>query len=373
MRILKISYEFPPLGGGGSKVVFGLGRELVRLGHEVDLVTMGFKGLPSFEMVDGINVHRVPCIRLSESICRPWEMASYMVPARLVLNRIIKKKPYDINHTHFIFPDGVLSSYLSRSKNLPFVVTAHGSDVPGYNPNRFIALHRWLGPLWRRVVGDARRVVSPSHNLADLIHVQDPQIPVTVIPNGIDLQEFDLSKRGHNRVLVVSRIFERKGVQYLLQALEGLQVPLTLDIVGEGPYLDDLKQIASRINTRVDIHFHGWVEGDSSRYHEFFEKSNIFVLPSQAENFPVVLLEAMSASLAIITTLGTGCAEVVGNAAVLVPPLDPDAIKSALLDLYEYPAKGEGLGAAARGRLERRFVWPVVADQYLQVYGEVVN
>jgi len=46
MRILLLSYEFPPIGGGGARVVVGLAKELVDLGHDVDLVTMGFRDLP---------------------------------------------------------------------------------------------------------------------------------------------------------------------------------------------------------------------------------------------------------------------------------------------------------------------------------------
>ena len=64
MRILMLSYEFPPLGGGGAKVVYGLSQELVRVGHAVDLVTMGFKGLPGYEKVNGVHVYRVPFIRM---------------------------------------------------------------------------------------------------------------------------------------------------------------------------------------------------------------------------------------------------------------------------------------------------------------------
>ena len=104
MKILKISYEFPPIGGGGSRVVHGLARQLVQSGHSVDLVTMGFRNLPKFEIVDGINVHRIPCIRRSESICRPYEMATYLLSATPKINRLVKENNYDINHTHFIFP-----------------------------------------------------------------------------------------------------------------------------------------------------------------------------------------------------------------------------------------------------------------------------
>ena len=59
MKILMLNYEFPPLGGGASPVSYNLAKELVKQGHSIDVVTMGFKGLKRFEVVDGINVYRV--------------------------------------------------------------------------------------------------------------------------------------------------------------------------------------------------------------------------------------------------------------------------------------------------------------------------
>ena len=59
---------------------------------------------------------------------------------------------YDVNHTHFIVPTGLLARLLKSWTGLPFVVTIHGSDVPGYNPDRFGLEHRLLGPLWRWIL-----------------------------------------------------------------------------------------------------------------------------------------------------------------------------------------------------------------------------
>ena len=220
MRILKISYEYPPIGGGGSRVVSGLAGELVRLGHEVDLVTMKFGDLPVFESIEGVNVHRVPCLRLDRSICRPPEMATYLINARKYVRKILSEKQFDINHTHFIFPDGLLSSWIKRESGLPFIVTAHGSDVPGYNPNRFKFLHKVLHPVWRNVVESSAGITSPSHTLAGLIKVQDVDKQVEVIPNGITPIKYDLRNRSARRALVVSRFFERKGIQYFLEILQ---------------------------------------------------------------------------------------------------------------------------------------------------------
>ena len=63
MRILTLSYEFPPIGGGGATSTFNLTRNLVRLGHDVDVVTMGYHDAPSQQLLDGVQVYRVPCFR----------------------------------------------------------------------------------------------------------------------------------------------------------------------------------------------------------------------------------------------------------------------------------------------------------------------
>lgn len=371
MQILKFSYEFPPIGGGGAQVVDGLSKELIAQGHSVDLVTMKFRDLPRYEVVDGIKVHRVPCLRAQASICHPYEMATYLIGALPVIKELTNQKRFDINHTHFIFPDALLAYRTAQFSGLPYIVTAHGSDVPGYNPNRFKLLHRLLIPVWKRVVNGSEQLVSPSQTLANLISLQEPLKPVTVIPNGIQIQKYDLSNKDPERLLVVSRYFQRKGVQYLLRALDGVRTPYKVDIIGEGPYLVKLKEIAGSIQTAAEITFHGWIDNKTPRFRELFERASIFVFPSEAENFPMVLLEAMMAGLAIITTKGTGCEEVVEDTALLVPIKDVDMIRSALDKLNQQPALVSELGRRALVRVEREFAWPVVAKRYISIYERI--
>jgi glycosyltransferase involved in cell wall biosynthesis len=373
MRILKYCYEFPPIGGGGAYVVEGLARELVAKGHQVDLVTMAFNDLPSHEVVGGVNVYRVPCLRRRASICHPYEMATYLVGALPVIRRLSRETRYDINHTHFIFPDALLAYSTSRSTGLPYIVTAHGSDVPGYNPNRFKFAHRLLTPLWARVVSGAQEIISPSHSLSRLINLQNPATPVRVIPNGIQISSCDLSYRDPLRILVVTRFFERKGIQYLLYALDGMRMPFKVDIVGEGPHMGVLTEIASTIDTDAEITFHGWVDNKSALFKRLFEQATLFVFPSETENFPMVLLEAMMAELAIITTRDTGCEEVVEDTALLVPPKDPVAIRKAIERLVCDPDLSRSLSKKARQRVEEKFAWPVVADQYIDTYQRVLR
>ncbi|MBN2377577.1 MAG: glycosyltransferase, partial [Sedimentisphaerales bacterium] len=78
MKILTLNHEFPPVGGGASPVSFELCRHLVQLGHQVDVVTMGFGGLPGREVVDGVVVYRTPALRKRADICHTHEMATYL-------------------------------------------------------------------------------------------------------------------------------------------------------------------------------------------------------------------------------------------------------------------------------------------------------
>jgi glycosyltransferase involved in cell wall biosynthesis len=119
---------------------------------------------------------------------------------------------------------------------------------------------------------------------------------------------------------------------------------------------------------RSPAKFWGWLDNRSPELRGIYDSSGIFVLPSEAENFPIVLLEAMAAGLAIVTTAGTGCAEVVGDAGILVPVRDSRAIARALKRLVDDADLRQTLGAAARKRIEDNFTWRAVARRYVEEY-----
>ena len=167
---------------------------------------------------------------------------------------------------------------------------------------------------------------------------------------------------------MVSRLFERKGIQYLIRALAHFdsQWEYEVDIVGDGPYLPTLQKMAS--NLTLKIKFWGHLDNDSFQLKHLFNNSRIFVLPSASENFPVVLLEAMSAELAIVTTNSTGCSEVVGDTGILVDPGDAQGIFKALVELISNPDQCRRLGQLARTRVETHFTWRVVGNRYCELY-----
>jgi glycosyltransferase involved in cell wall biosynthesis len=366
VQILKSSYEFPPLGGGGAKVVMGIARRLAARGHRVDVVTMAYRGLSARDVVAGVNVSRIPGMRLRLSSCSFIEMIPYVLLAPWRIIRLARTANYRFSHVHFIYPDGVVAWLTKRFTGLPYLITAHGSDVPGYNPNRFRFLHVLLKPIWRRITTDAALIICPSAAIEALIRHSNPRARTEIIPNGIDLEKFHPQPKVPKRLLVVTRMFERKGVQFLLKALEGLPDEFDVHVVGDGPYLETLKSLASTLGVRAT--FHGYMDNDSAELRNLYETASIFAFTSESENFPIVLLEAMAAGAAIVTTSGTGCAEVVGDAALLVPPRDADALRAALEKLSRDPELVRRLGSAARERVVKRFGWERVIELHLEVY-----
>jgi len=328
---------------------------------------MGYKDLPRFEEHENLRIFRVKCLRLKPSICTWPEMVIYLFASLPKIIKLFKQNNYDKNHTHFIYPDGILAFLVKLISGLSYVITVHGSDVPGYNPDRFKILHRILAPLWRLITSNAEQLIIPSNNLNQLVKKANSNIHTTIIPNGINLNKFSPNERRENRILVVTRMFERKGVQYFIKAVSGLNHGFAINIVGEGPYLESLKKLSG---AKANINFLGFLDNGSKELRELYESSKIFVFTSEAENFPVVLLEAMIAGLAIITTNDTGCAEVVGDGAILVKSKNPAAIKEALLKLINDAELCKMLGKAARKRAEELFGWTTVANKYVQVYSQ---
>ena len=369
MKILMLNHEFPPVGGGAAPVTFELCKHLVGMGHIVDVVTMHYGDLPGFECVDGVNIYRTPALRKRPDICYTHEMATYLPGAIFKTLGLAGHREYDFIHCHFILPGGPLAWMVGKLKKLPFLVTCHGSDNPGYNPDRFGLTHKMLLPAWRFLVRRADVLVSPSRWLKELIQSNCPDIPVRIIPNGIYHEQFT-PKAKSKSILMCSRILPRKGFQYVIEAIKDIEPGWEVNVVGEGPYLGELKKLAA--GAKTPIKFWGWIDPNDRQLKTLYETSSIFVFPSEAENFPSVLLEAMSAGMAIITSTAGGCGEVVGDAGVLVEPRDSNAIGAKLREFIGSQQLREQLGLAARQRV-KEFSWPNIANQYIECYHAVIE
>lgn len=303
MKVLVLNYEFPPLGGGAAPVSKELAIRMTKKGHQIDVVTMGFEGVPEYENISGVRVWRVKCIRKKQSSCQPWEQLSYIIAARKTIKRLILENHYDLCHTHFIVPTGVLARYVKRKYGLRYLITAHGSDVEGHNSKKSnIIMHRLLRPLSRSIIREAEEVAAPSDFLLRLMQKRHKG-NYLIIPNGIDLAKYrqkpGVSKE--HRILYVGRLQETKNVQTLIKAIARVDMEnWHVDIVGEGPYRDELERLTEKLHLKDTITFHGWIENGSEEHLSFLSRAALFVSHSYFESFGVAVVEAVAAGCSVL-------------------------------------------------------------------------
>lgn len=363
MRVLTLTHELPPIGGGGGRIALELARQMATLGHEVEILTAAQGDLCGSQTLGNLTISRLPCGRTNIEFSTGREKLSYVWQAMRELRH--RTGDFDLIHTHFILPAGLVACYGPLS--LPYLITCHGSDVPGHNPFESGREHALMKPLWRQVVRRAATVVSPSANLESLIRLAAPQLGDALwrIPNGYPAGKFQPTS-GEAGILMVSRLIPLKGFQYFLESLRGVRLEQPVNIVGDGPMRSELEALAAQ--TPTEVVFHGWLDNDDPRLRQLFETCSIFVFPSEAENFPTVLLEAMDAGMAIVTTNVKGCPEVVGEAGLCVPPRSPEALLEATRRLTDDPEERLRLGQACRQRLLENFDWSIVAQRYADLY-----
>ncbi len=365
-----LNHEFPPVGGGASPVTLELSRQLVRMGHSIDVVTMHFDKLPRFETDQGVNIYRTPALRRRADISHTYELATYTPGALPKTLALARSQKYDIIHCHFIVPGGPLALLVSKWTKIPYIITAHGTDVPGFNPDRFQLQHKFTTPILRSVCKHAKVVTSPSLYLKGLIQKNIGDYEIKHIPNGIDLENFrlDLSRPKQNIILSTGRLLKRKGFQTLIRAVHDVELPFEVHIAGEGPYRAQLEQFAKGSKTKVI--FHGWIEKGSRKLLNLYERASVYVLVSSHENASIALLEGMAAKCAVITTNVTGCPETVGDAGFLIDFDDSDKLREILITLSKNKELVKEYSKKAYSRLTEHFLWNKIAKRYIETYAD---
>lgn len=365
MNILILNYEFPPLGGGASPVSYEIGKELVRHGHVVHVLTMGRRGLPCEETVEGIRVHRVPALRAKVETCETHEMLTYVISAIVRLPRLLRRQRFDVVHCHFLIPTGPVALWLKRFYGLPFIVTAHGSDIPGYNPDRFTVEHHFTRPVIRAVLERAYAVTTPSAYLKNLIRRNVRPYDVRVIANG-SRDYWDGMRNGKKVIMAAGRFLPRKGFAKLLEAFRRVDhAGWKLLLVGDGPDRDRLKRLA---RGEPNVHFTGWLRNDGPEYRYLLNEAQIFALPSNVESQGIAFIEAMSARCAILGSDATAVTETVPASVGYRVPLESDgALERALSSLISDNHTRFRLLDEARRVYESRYRYEVIVDHYEQL------
>ena len=380
LRILILNHEFPPLGGGAGRASYYIAKELVKMGDEVDVLTTSDGKLPVFEVVDGVNVHRIYGKRrsvLDNNVI--ITMTSFLTAGTLKVIRMLKRNQYHVIHCFFTIPAGLVGILVKQMYRIPVIVSLRGSDVPFYNPDEFRLQILALQPLIRFIWKQSNRVVALSEGLRETARKTLYDYDYGVIHNGIDTDVFKPIESFHSndnntvKLITVSRLVERKGIQYLLHALaelraEGVDYQFKLLVVGDGNYRAALEDLTKNLKLEDVISFYGFCPNE--KLPELYSSSDIFVLPSLTESFGQVFGEAMACGLPIIGTTVGGIPEVVIDSenGILVQPRDVSALKQALYKLIKNPEIRAKMKQRNVRRIKDQFDWRVTAKQYREIY-----
>lgn len=375
-RILLINYEFPPLGGGAANATDNTARELVALGHAVLVLTSAFDGLPTLERrADGVEIRRIPTLRRRRDRSSILEMLVFLASSLLMAPWAALRWRPDATVAYFGLPCGPAAWMVKALFGVPYLVSLRGGDVPGFQYDGISLYHRLAGPvigwLWHRSAG----VVANSEGLAGLARRFTPDLPIAIIPNGVDATRFTPPSQREATgadltLLFVGRVVRQKGLDVLLDALAALPLSLrdrlSLTIVGDGPARSELQERAARLGLTERVLFRGWLGRDALP--DAYRTADLFVFPSRDEGMPNVVLEAMAAGLPVVATRIAGNQDLVvdGETGLMLEVDDTAALTTALARLIGDVDLRHRLGAEGRRRVVERFSWRAVAAAYAE-------
>lgn len=197
---------------------------------------------------------------------------------------------------------------------------------------------------------------------------------ITVIGHGIDCGRFRPAAPAAARPPTIGycgRFRAEKGLEVLLEATRGLECECLL--LGDGPERERLRSIA---RDRPRVRFLAPLPHDAM--HTFYRKIDVFVLPSVplpglVEQFGFVLIEAMASGIPVVASRIGGVPNVIGDAGILVPPGEVNALRAAIRELLDDPARRRALGEAGRARAVARFRREDVAARMTAVYRRLLG
>jgi glycosyltransferase involved in cell wall biosynthesis len=283
MRVLILNYEYPPLGGGAGKALKCMLEEFAVLypGLSADIVTASEGAAQKINVSEKITVYKLDIGKRDAIHFQTiGNLLNFLWKANSFSSWLIEQKKFDLIHCFFSVPTGIIGYW--KRKNIPYIVSLRGSDVPYYN-ERFSMLYKIISPVITRVCKNASAVISNSQALKELALTSMPELTIGVIPNGITAAQYPRIRENNDdrlRLIFVGRLIQRKGCEYLIRALSKIQSEkhIDLDIVGYGDREFELKSLVKELSLEGRVSFHGEVRGDALI--RLYQQADAFVLPS---------------------------------------------------------------------------------------------
>lgn len=316
MKIAIFTNTYYPHVGGVANSVGSLVENMRERGHRCLVVAPDFPDQPESEE----DVIRVPSIKNFNG-----SDFSFRLPSGTMIGDRIKAFQPDVIHSHHPFLLGDAGLRMAHQWNVPLIFTHHTryEDYVHYLVDDSELLERLAIELATEYGNLCDRIIAPSESIEDLIRERGVKVPVTVIPTGIDKDQFGngdgaRSRKRYgideNRFVIghVGRLAPEKNLKFLFKAV----FPFMRDnpdtafmVVGKGDAYEDLKKMADAEDFRDRIHFIGKLTRQDlvDAYHAM----DLFVFTSKSETQGMVLAEAMAAGKPTLALDASGVREIV--------------------------------------------------------------
>ena len=281
------------------------------------------------------------------------------------IRRLVRQLNPAAIHAHWVIPQGILATLAAPS--VPLLVTTHGGDIYALNASPILALKRW-------VFGRAAAITTVNSQMkARLVEWGQPAEKISLLPMGVDTRSVgELAERTAKipgQMLVVGRLVEKKGIEYLFEALREIKARGgrlgKLVVIGDGPIRGELELKAQGL----DVEFRGQQGRDA--VHLAISQSELMLIPSvtaangDQEGLPVTLLEGAAGKVCVIASNLPGIDEVITDqvSGLLVPQRDSAALADAI-ELVMADAMLRAQLAAGIGESVKRFDIAVIGAGY---------
>ena len=397
LRIALLSYRSKPHCGGQGIYVRHLSRELAALGHDVTVVSgppypelndvpgVRLVELPSLDLYREPDPFRIPTLREFKTridvlefllMCTAAfpEPLTFSLRARRYLAALPADQRPDLVHDNQTLGYGLLGMQKDGFEvlaNVHHPITVDRRlDLAAAPLRKKFSMWRWYSFLrmQKRVVRRLPSILTVSQNSYDDV-VRDFGVDPTVmciVPVGVEHDVFrpPTVPRVEGRIVATaSADVPLKGIVPLLEAMAKLRTErdVELVVVGRAKQGGATQRAIERLGLQDTVRF---VTGVSeAELVGVFGSAQVGVVPSLYEGFSLPAIELMACATPLVATTAGALPEVVGDAALTVPPGDSEALAQAIGRLLDDPALAAELGEAGRRRVVERYTWHAVAEQ----------
>lgn len=358
--IVQVAGYYPPHLGGAERVVQSLSEQLASRGYDVQVLTSAVDAPVGTEQpLPGLSVRRFKAWEFAHT---PWAPA--VIPA---LWRVPKRSILHLHLAQALYPELVWLT--AKLRRLPYVVHFHLDLQPSGPLGKLFLIYK--ATVIRLVIKQADRVIVFSTAQQQFIHERYgvPKDRIAIIPNGVGTEYFHRPRHyrtSARQLLNIGRLSPQKRLNLLVAAMADLP-DCQLTLVGDGEERSRLEAQVKRLGL-TNVTFTG--SKSPAETLAYYQAADIFVIPSEREGMPLVVLEAMAGGLPIVAAQVPGLQELVDGVGVLVDQPQASVLAEVIQRLLSDKSQLDRLSRQSV-QTARGYSWERLTDAFEALYKEL--